>query len=81
MIHDDSIEVGALHPIKWRSRYGEMSSSELKRLKVVEVEFSQYKKMYSELARENYALKELIEKTLRPPEQREAPRELVITDK
>ena len=62
MIHDDSIEVGALHPINWRSRYGEMSSSELKRLKVVEVELSQYKKMYAELARGNYALKELIEK-------------------
>ncbi len=36
----------------WKSRYGGMSASEL----------SQYKKMYAELARENDALKELIEK-------------------
>ena len=46
----------------WKSRYGGMSASELKRLKELEGELSQYKKMYAELARENYALKELIEK-------------------
>lgn len=46
----------------WKSRYGGMSASELKRLKELESELSQYKKMYAELARENYALKELIEK-------------------
>ena len=47
----------------WKSRYGGMSASELKRLKELESELSQYKKMYAELARENYALKELIEKS------------------
>ena len=46
----------------WKSRYGGMSASELKRLKELESELSQYKKMYAELARENSALKELIEK-------------------
>ena len=46
----------------WKSRYGGMSASELKRLKELEGELSQYKKMYAELARENYALKELIDK-------------------
>ena len=49
----------------WKSRYGGMSASELKRLKELESELSQYKKMYAELARENYALKELIEKNSR----------------
>lgn len=41
-----------------------MSASELKRPKETEAEPAQYKKMYAELARENYALKDLIEKKL-----------------
>ena len=49
---------------KWKSKYGGMSASELKRLKETEAELSQYKKMYAELAHENYALKDLIEKKL-----------------
>ena len=48
----------------WRSKYGGMSASELKRLKETEAELSQYKKLYAELAHENYALKDLIEKKL-----------------
>ena len=48
----------------WKSRYGGMSASELKRLKETEAELSQYKKMYAELAHENYALKDLLEKKL-----------------
>jgi putative transposase len=48
----------------WKSKYGGMSASELKRLKETEAELSQYKKMYAELAPENYALKDLIEKKL-----------------
>ena len=48
----------------WKSKYGGMSASDLRRLKETEAELSQYKKMYAELARENYALKDLIEKKL-----------------
>jgi len=48
----------------WKSKYGGMQASDLKRLKETEGELSQYKKMYAELARENYALKDLIEKKL-----------------
>jgi len=48
----------------WKSKYGGMQASDLKRLKETEAELSQYKKMYVELARENYALKDLIEKKL-----------------
>ena len=48
----------------WKSKYGGMSASELKRLKETEAELAQYKKMYAELAHENYALKDLIEKKL-----------------
>ena len=46
----------------WKSKYGGMQASDLKRLKETEAELSQYKKMYAELARENYALEDLIEK-------------------
>jgi len=48
----------------WKGKYGGMSVSELKRLRELEGEVSQYKRMYAELARENYALKDLIEKKL-----------------
>ena len=48
----------------WKSKYGGMQASDLKRLKETEAELSQYKTMYAELARENYALKDLIEKKL-----------------
>jgi putative transposase len=48
----------------WKSKYGGLQASDLKRLKETEAELSQYKKMYAELARENYALKDLIEKKL-----------------
>ncbi len=48
----------------WKAKYGGMSTSDLRRLKETEAELSQYKKMYAELAHENYALKDLIEKKL-----------------
>lgn len=41
-----------------------LDRSQLKRLKELEAEVAQYKRMYAELAHENYALKELIEKRL-----------------
>lgn len=43
-----------------RSRFTERQIVSI--LKELESELSQYKKMYAELARENYALKELIER-------------------
>jgi len=48
----------------WKSKYGGMSASDLKRMKEMELELSQYKRMYAELAHENFALKDLIEKKL-----------------
>jgi putative transposase len=41
-----------------------MAPSQLKQLKEMEAELSQYKRMYAELAHENYALKDVIEKKL-----------------
>ena len=48
----------------WKSKYGGMSASDLKRLKEVEAELSRLKRMYADLALENHALKDLIEKKL-----------------
>ena len=49
---------------KWKSKYGGMSPAELKRVKELEAEHSKLKRMYADLAMENDALKELIEKKL-----------------
>ena len=46
----------------WKSKYGGMSASDLKRLKEMERELSQLKRMYADVAMENRALKDLIEK-------------------
>ena len=48
----------------WKSKYGGLGVSELKRTKELEAEHSKLKRMYAELAMENEALKELIEKKL-----------------
>jgi putative transposase len=48
----------------WKSKYGGMDASKLKKMKELESELSQYKRMYAELAHENYALKDVIEKKL-----------------
>ncbi len=48
----------------WKSKYGGMQASDLKRLKEAEAELSKLKRMYADLALENHALKDLIEKKL-----------------
>jgi putative transposase len=48
----------------WKSKYAGMDVNQLKKLREVESELSQFKKMYAELAFENNALKNLIEKKL-----------------
>jgi putative transposase len=49
---------------KWKSRYGGMEASDLKRVKELEVENSRLKRMYADLALENTAMKDLIAKKL-----------------
>lgn len=46
----------------WKSRYGGLEASDLKRMKELEGELSQYKRMYTELARENDGLNDLIDR-------------------
>jgi putative transposase len=47
---------------RWKSKYGGMSLSELKRVKELEIENAKLKKMYVDLALQNRALQDLIEK-------------------
>jgi putative transposase len=48
----------------WKSRYGGMEASDLKRTKELESENAKLKRMYADLALENAAMKELITKKL-----------------
>ena len=48
----------------WKSKYGGMSVSDIKRLKELEEENAKLKKMFADMALENHALKDLLEKKL-----------------
>ena len=48
----------------WKSKYGGMQASDLKRMKEMERDLGQYKRMYAELAHENFALKDVIDRKL-----------------
>ena len=47
---------------KWKSKYGDLDASELKRVKELEAENAKLKRMYANLALENEAIKELLKK-------------------
>ncbi len=49
----------------WKSKYGGMQASDLKRMKNMEAELAQLKRMYADMALENRALKDLIEKSFK----------------
>jgi len=49
---------------KWKSKYGGMEVSDVKRLKELEGENRGLKQMYADVSLENRALKDLIEKKL-----------------
>jgi putative transposase len=51
----------------WKSKCGGMGASGLKRMKEMEQELFQLKRMFADMALENRALKNLIEKKLKPP--------------
>ncbi len=48
----------------WKSKYGGMGINQLKRMKEMEVEISQLKRMYADVSLENRAMRDLIEKKL-----------------
>ena len=49
---------------KWKSKYGGLEASELKRIKELEAENAKLKRMYADKAMETEALRDLIEKKL-----------------
>ena len=48
----------------WKSKYGGLSSSKLKRMQDMEAKLSNLKRLYADFALENNALKDLVEKKL-----------------
>ncbi|MCR6722090.1 MAG: transposase [Chitinophagaceae bacterium] len=48
----------------WKAKYGGMQTSDVKKMKDMETELSQYKKIVAELTFENRAMKNFIEKKL-----------------
>jgi putative transposase len=48
----------------WKAKYGGLEASDLKRLKETESELTKLKRMYADLALEERALKDLLEKKL-----------------
>ena len=48
----------------WKSKYGGMEASDIKRLKELETENQRLKQMYADLSLENRVLKDVIEKKL-----------------
>jgi putative transposase len=49
---------------QWKSKYGGLEASDLKRMRELERENSRLKQLYAELSLENRALKELIDRKL-----------------
>lgn len=47
-----------------KHKYGGMAASDLKRMKELELELSRLKRMYADMALENRAMRDLIEKKL-----------------
>jgi putative transposase len=57
-------ELGISQPTyyKWKAKYGGMEVSEVKRVKELEAELAQYKKMFAELSFDHQALKNVFAK-------------------
>ena len=49
---------------QWKSKYGGMEASDLRRVKELEAEIAKLKRMFADLALENVAMKDLIAKKL-----------------
>ena len=49
---------------KWKSKYGGLEVSDVRRMRELEVENSQLKQMYADLSLEHQALKDIVQKKL-----------------
>jgi len=56
--------IGTATYYQWKSRYAGMSVNELRRVKELEAENARLKKMYTELALENAAIKDVLSRKL-----------------
>jgi putative transposase len=56
--------VSKSHLFKWRSKYGGASVSDVRRLRELEVENAKLKRMYADLALENSAIKDVLNRKL-----------------
>lgn len=65
-VKDICREMGISEPtfFNWKAKYGGMEVSDVKKMKDMEAELSQYKKIVAELTFENRAMKNFIEKKL-----------------
>jgi putative transposase len=65
-VKDISRELGISEPTfyNWKAKYGGMETSDVTKLKDLERENAQLKKMFAELSIENRAIKNLLEKKL-----------------
>lgn len=57
-------EISSACYYQWRTKFGGLGVAEIKRLKELESENSKLKRLYADMALENAALKDLIEKKL-----------------
>jgi putative transposase len=57
-------EIGRSTYYKWQQKYGGMEVSDVMKMKDLEAENARLKKMFAEMALENAALKDVIEKKL-----------------
>ena len=55
-----SIHYTKLYDFKWRSKYGGATVQDVKRLRELEAENAKLKRMYAELALENAAIKDVL---------------------
>ena len=55
-------EISSATYYAWKAKYGGLGASELKRLKELEAETTRLKRLYADLALENRALKDLIDR-------------------
>lgn len=65
-VHEICREHGISQPTfyQWKSKYSGMEVAQLKKMKELETELSQYKRICAELTHQNYVLKDVIEKKL-----------------
>jgi putative transposase len=59
---EHNISQGTLY--SWRKKFSGMQPNQLKRLKELESELAQFKRMYADVALQNQVLKDVIEKKL-----------------